>query len=446
MQNRKSLFKLGSGILLSTSLLLAACGGNGNGSGTDTSTDGGAATGGNGEPVEVTFWHAMNGPHQEAITELTNRYNDSQDNVVVREMNQGDYNSLQQSIMASGVSGDLPTMAQLTPGLAPDLATNGLLQSLDGLIEGDTGFSQEEIDDIYEGFIEGTQYDGQTYSIPFSKSTRVMFYNQDILNEYGYDEVPSSWEEIIELGEQMVEAGDTDRVAMGLENGFEMEYETMARQNGSTYIDSDLNVEIDSPESVEALEFLMDAVDNGYARTAGEDGFFSGPFARGESALYIGSSAGVAHVEGPANDNGINWGTAPVPTFNGESLTLFAGNDLGLFTSATQEEQEAAMDFMTFLLEPENTAYWAMQSGYVPIRRSALEVEEYATFLEENPAYEAATQQLEYGMSSPVFVGYGEYRNLLVETMDEVLINDANEQEALTQLDSETEEIIESNQ
>ena len=70
----------------------------------------------------------------------------------------------------------------------------------------------------------------------------------------------------------------------------------MARQNGSSFISEDLEVAIDSPESVEALKFITDMIDKGYARTAGEDGFFSGPFGRGESALYIGSSAGTPHV------------------------------------------------------------------------------------------------------------------------------------------------------
>src|SRR5699024_2505461 len=201
----------------------------------------------------------------------------------------------------------------------------------------------------------------------------------------------------------------------------------------------------DSPESVEALTFMMDAIDKGYARTAGEDGYFSGPFGRGESALYIGSSAGASHVAPTADENNLDWGTAEIPTYNGEKLTLFAGNDLGLFTSATEEEQKAAMTFIHFLLEPENTAYWAMETGYVPIRRSAMDVEDYKKFVEENPTVQAANKELEYGMSSPVFKGYGEYRNVLLETMDDVLINKTDEKEALTGLNEKTQEIMDNN-
>lgn len=434
MKNRK--FTLGAGLFLSASLLLAACGGV-----ASSSDEADAAEKDNGETVEVTFWHAMNGPHQEAITALTEKFNESQDEIIVKEMNQGDYSSLQQSIMAAGVSKDLPTMSQLTPGQVPDLAENNLLQPLDDLIVSDTAFSQDEMDDIYEGFLDGVKYDGKMYSMPFSKSTRIMFYNQEILDDYGMD-VPASWDEVIELGEKMTEAGD-DRVAMGLENGFEMEFETMARQNGSAFIDQEtLEVDIDSPESVEALQFLMDAFENGHARTAGEDGYFSGPFSRGESALYIGSSAGVAHVQPSADENGLDWGTSEIPTLNGEQLTLLAGNDLGVYASATEEEKEAAVTFIHFLLQPENTAFWAMETGYVPITRAAQDVLEYQAFLEENPTAEAANKELEYAANSAMFKGHGEYRNAFIETLDDVLVNGTDVQEALTELDQQTESII----
>ncbi|MBM6615990.1 ABC transporter substrate-binding protein [Desemzia sp. RIT804] len=433
---KKSKKFLAGAVTLMSAFVLGACGA-GEGDTTEESSSSGEAT-------EIAFWHAMNGPHQETITKLTNAFNESQDQYVVEEQNQGDYNTLQQKIMASGVSGDLPTMAQLTPGDVPDLAENNLLVPLTDMLVSDSGFTQEAMDDIYEGFLSSSTYNEELYAMPFSKSTRVMYFNQDILDEYGV-EVPTTWEEVEALGEQMVAAGD-DAVALGLENSYEMEYETMARQNDAEFINGEtMTTDIGGEESVEALTFLMDLIDQGYARTAGEDGFFSGPFGRGESALYIGSSAGLAHVAPVAEENGINWSTAELPAYNDTQLTLFAGNDLGVFSSATEEEQQAAVAFMAFLLEPENTATWAIETGYVPIRRSALEVEEYKTYLEENPRAQAANLELEYGMSSPSFVGSGEYRNNLLETLDSVLVNDADIQESLSQLEESTQAILDEN-
>src|SRR5699024_4283456 len=110
--------------------------------------------------------------------------------------NQGDYNTLNQSIIAAGTSKTLPTMSQLTPATVPNLVKDGLVTSLDDILVGEDGFTQEQLDDIYEGFLTGSVYEGETYAMPFSKSTRVMYYNQDLLDEYEVD-VPTTWDEVV---------------------------------------------------------------------------------------------------------------------------------------------------------------------------------------------------------------------------------------------------------
>ena len=38
---------------------------------------------------------------------------------------------------------------------------------------------------------------------------------------------------------------------------------------------------------------------------------------------------------------------------------------------SNEVEQLATFEFMKFLMAPENTALWAMNSGYLPVRASA---------------------------------------------------------------------------
>ena len=397
-----------------------------------------------GDKTTVTFWHAMNGPHQEAITELTNNFNESQDEFEVVEQNQGDYSTLNQSIMASGVSDDLPTLAQATASNIPDWASNDLIVPLDDLLAGEN-FDQEVLDDIIPGFLEGVSYQDQMLAVPFAKSVRIMYVNDDILEEYDA-EVPASFEDIQALGEEMQAAGD-DRFALGLEAGVEMELETMARQNGAEWISDDLStVDIGEENATEPMQYIVDGIDAGWARTAGEDGFMSGPFGRGDVALYLGSSAGLSHVEPGAEESGISWSTAELPVYGGgEPLTLLAGNDLTVFSSATDEEQEGAAAFMNFLLQPENTAEWAMATGYVPVTNEGINTEVYQTYLEENPNAAAAAAETEYAIASPMFAGSGEYRDAMTQAQDAILIDGAEVTETMQNLQEETTQIIEEN-
>ena len=68
-------------------------------------------------------------------------------------------------------------MSQLTPGDVLNLANDGLLLSLDDILVSETGFTQEQLDDVYPGFLSSSVYNEEMYAIPFSKSTRVMYYN-----------------------------------------------------------------------------------------------------------------------------------------------------------------------------------------------------------------------------------------------------------------------------
>ncbi|MBR7926733.1 ABC transporter substrate-binding protein [Aerococcaceae bacterium zg-ZUI334] len=386
------------------------------------------------EKVQVTFWHAMNGKHQETITKLVEEFNNSQDTVEVIEQNQGDYSSLQQSVMASGVSGQLPTIAQLTASNTPDYMDQGLLMPLNDILTAENGFTDELREGIFPGFMTGVTFGDKIYALPFAKSVRLMFVNQTMLNEVGA-EVPKTWEEVKALGEALDKAG-IEKPAMGFENDVAAEYETMARQNGAAWISSDLSkVDFTSKEALEPIQFIKELIDAGHARTAGEDGYMSGPFSSGESALYIGSSAGLPYVLPGVEENNIELKTAHVPVFGGgEELTIFAGNDLGVFSSASEEQQKGAIQFISFLLN--NTARWASETGYLPVTKQGVESEVWTKYLEENPLVKAASEELEFGMSQPAYVGASEVYSELKIALENILINGSDFAEEMGKIES----------
>lgn len=59
-------------------------------------------------------------------------------------------------------------------------------------------------EDVVQSFLDDGQSYGieGTYSLPFERTTEVMYYNHDVFEENGY-EVPTNWSEMIELARQM---------------------------------------------------------------------------------------------------------------------------------------------------------------------------------------------------------------------------------------------------
>jgi len=58
------------------------------------------------------------------------------------------------------------------------------------------------------------------------------------------------------------------------------------------------------------------------------------------------------------------------------------------------EKQDAAFKFVAFGSTPENTAWWSQQTGYMPVRKSAVELPELDAFYEANPQAKVAVDQL----------------------------------------------------
>ena len=378
------------------------------------------------DKVKVTFWHAMNGEHAEKLAELVKEFNASQDKYEVEESSQGNYKALQQSVMASAASGSLPTMTQLTASSLSGFITEGLLAPLDDVLKEENGFTSELKSDIYPGFLQGVTVNGKIYALPFAKSVRVMYVNKDILEKVG-KQAPKTWQDVKDLAAAMKEKG-IDVPAMGLENGLSMEVETMARQNGAAWVSEDLKtVDLTSDKAMEPVQFIKDLVKEGSARLAGEDKYMSGPFAAGKSALYIGSSAGLPFVLKGVAESKINIATDVVPTFgSGKQMTLLAGNDLGVFDDASDEQKAGAVAFMSFLLQPNNTSKWAAATGYLPVTKRGTESDNWKNYLKENPLAEAATKELEFGYSTAIYDGSGKVYSDSELSFENIIVKDAD--------------------
>ena len=417
-------------------LFLAACGNTEDGAETEdtnatsANTDlGEAAEGESAEPTEVEFWHAMSGPHEEAINRFADTFNNDHENITIKPVNQGGYDDLEQKIMAAAKAGNLPVMAQAVTNVVPEYIENDFVVALNDLMQDqEIGLTDEELNDYIEVFRESSSWDDTFYSLPFSKSTRVLYYNQTILDEHNL-EVPETWDELREVAGTITGDGV---VGMGFENSYEAEFQGILKQLGGVYIDEETSeATFASEEGIEAMTFIKDMVDEGIARTAGEDDYMSNPFGRGDVAMYIGSSAGIPHVDG-AMEDGIEWSTAPIPSLDGEYASTFAGNDIIMFNQSEQAEQEAAWQFMKYLTSPEVTAEWSMLSGYLPIRYSAQESDEYQQFLEENPGFKAGPEQFDAGFFIARVPGGDAVRNIVLEELDYIMQDMKTVEEGLT--------------
>ncbi|MDT8950007.1 ABC transporter substrate-binding protein [Lacticaseibacillus paracasei] len=416
--------------------VLTACGSNSSSkSSSSTKSD-------SGKRVTITFWHGMNGPYQKALDQIINDFNKSQKQYKVVGTAQGNYTALQQKIMAAAKSRNLPTIAQTTYTTVPDYVKNGFISPLDQyMLKGDDKMSSSDLKDIYPAFLSSSKYQGKYYSVPFSKSTRILFYNEALMKKYNIAK-PTSWEDIKKDADKLKADGIA---AIGFDKSFDMEFEGLARQAGNPLVSADpLKANLDSKKTLTAANFIMDMVNSGEAKTAGEDIYGDKNFTAGKTLFYAGSSAGITNMKQNAPKD-FKWGTMPLPSYKGKKATELAGNDIVLFKSASSDKQKGAWVFMKYLLSEKETSKWAQLTGYVPLRKSAVKSADFKKYLSANPTSQAAVDSLGFGFQSTAFIGFSEYRNDLLNAVDAMLTKHEKPDQALKTLQGQTETIIKTN-
>lgn len=345
-----------------TALVLAGCGGKGSSDKPDTADKIVTSIS---KPVDITFWHAMMGDQEKALKSLTDEFMKENKNIKVTLQNQSSYPDLQQKLTATMASPkNLPTMTQAYPGWLLDPIQSGKVVNLTPYIENET-LKFDNYEDVLPSLRSDALINGKTYGLPFNKSTEVLWYNKSLFKELNL-QVPKTWDELASVSKTIYEKKGIPGAGFDSLATF---YTTYLKSEGK---DLDKNLDVTGPESLKAVQYYLDGIKGGYFRTAGTDHYLSGPFANQRVAMYVGSQAGEAFIK-KGVDNKFEIGAARYPT----TTSIQQGTDLYVFSSATPEQKTAAYMYMKFLTTKDSQVTWAIQSGYMPIRKSAIDSPKY---------------------------------------------------------------------
>jgi ABC-type glycerol-3-phosphate transport system substrate-binding protein len=353
-------------------------------------------------PIELSFWHSMSIYQGDTLERMVNEYNGLEPEVKVHLIFQGLYDDMKTKLINSTKTGDLPDMAQIAIEYLDVFIADERISPITDYI------SDEDRDDILAQFWNGVTRDREIYAYPFNQSVQVLYYNKDAFRKAGLDpeKPPKTWSELIEYGKVLTKDFNGDgiidqwAVLVSLEGVFG--FTPLIRQVGGEFLNEDRTAALFAgEEGVRVMNLVRDMaykykiMPSNWTLFEGTNAFLQGKIAMGPITC-----AGIKFAE-----ENLPWelGIAPLPYIENKSV-LLGGAGIVIF-SKSSSRRKAALNFIQWLTSKENSIRWHEETGYLPLRESAIESIELKSFHEINPNYRIPVDQLPYSRP-PDFTPY----------------------------------------
>jgi len=414
-------------------LLLAGCGSS------DTTKDG---------KVEVVFYHTMGADLRAVLQKYIALFNEQYPDITITESQVGGYDDVRDQVINDLQAGKQPALTYCYPDhVATYLRSKKVVDLNTYINDPEVGLTSAQIADFIEGYYaEGTQFGDETkmYSLPFSKSTEVMYYNKTFFDANSLP-IPDHWfstgaDDTTSLEYVIKKIKEIEPTSIPL--GYDSEanwFITMTEQLKTPYTAAVDSVEdrflfVDD-DNIDFCNKIRDWYQNGLMTTQSIYGAYtSGLFTNNKtnddgivihSYISIGSSAGAKHQCPSANDDGsypFDVGITEIPQANADNKKVISqGPSVCMLKQKNEAVNDAAWTFLKYLLtSSEFQAEFSIASGYVPVLRSTFELDAYKNFLDDannNASGIAALsaqicmEQEDAYFTSPAFIGSSDARD-----------------------------------
>lgn len=374
-------------LIAGAALLLAACS---SASEAPASESPGASTEASAEPgADLTILIGSSGDAEtDAVNDLVAEWSaDSGVNaevVVASDLNQE---------LSQGFSSDNPPdlFYLSTESMAAYAATDSLEPYAESL---------SNADDFYPNLREAFSYNGQFMCAPKDFSTLALIINSDMWADAGLTagDIPTTWDELTSIAAQLTTAEH-----VGLAYGPEVQrIGVFMAQAGGAFIDDDgVTAVVDSPENVEALQYVKDQMAAGafsYSSDLGA-GWGGEAFGHSQAAMVIEGN----WIQGAMTNDfpDVNYVVAQLPEGPGGLGTIQYTNCWGM--AALSDNIPGATSLVEFLTSSESQLAAAEAFGVMPSVASA--AEEWKTAFPELAAF---IEGAEYAINLPSQPGMGD--------------------------------------
>jgi multiple sugar transport system substrate-binding protein len=402
--------------------------------------------------TKVIFWHSFVATTIPALNELVERFEKEHPDIDVEAQYVPTGDALVQKLITAIQSQTAPDVSWIHADFLDKLIESDAIFPMEYFIKGDAGLTEEEMNDFFPQLLGAFSHKNVLYALPMDATVLALVYNKDQFRAAGInpDIPPKTWNDLKVYAKKLTldKDGDGKIDQYGfyvpaypgsgpLSIWMVLQWSPYLWQAGGEIIDSTQSkVLFNSEAGVQALTLWKEIYD--------ELNFSNYSFTH-DMGLASGSISMI--MDGPwdlptfRKMKNIDWAVASLPEGPKGKATYIAGESLAIFKQS--KNPDATWTFVKWVTQPEIQAMFSISSGYLPVRKSVLEREEYKAFLERDHAMKSFVEQITIARQRPTIEKY--YVNInqfLADAIEQTLIGNKAPKQALDEAAEKSNKLL----
>lgn len=374
-------------------------------------------------PQVLIAWYSLDGAREQALLDLVDRWNLTNPWGITVAPERRATAALHQGVLDGIPGAALPALMLVSPMQAAVYDQRGALAPLNAYLSDappGAGWSAADRADLYPFVASaGRSADGDVIGVPFGGVARVMFINRDWLKALGADQAPADWDQ---FAAACAAAADRTQgtLCFGANAGSAVFTEWLLAHGGRPVAGSANVMQIATPAGYQAIGRLAGLARANQAYRATTDQQSQDDFAAGRVLMAFDWSDRLADYRNAVEQrDNFDWGIGLLPASGSAPATPMRA-PLWVVARSTPDRQLAAWLFVRWLLDPGQTAEWAMRTGELPARASAMNDE--AARAGADPLFPAVLQAIApAAQPEPLIGGWGCIQSVLSAALRDIL-------------------------
>ncbi|SHN32810.1 ABC transporter substrate-binding protein [Gracilibacillus kekensis] len=414
-------------------ILLAACSNNSTNENQDeTEND-------NSEDVQTIHMAKLESDPNGMMEEARQRFNEEHDEIQVEfvEMSNDASQMHDQTVTQLSAGSENLDIVNMDVVWTAEFAEAGWIEPLDEY------FTEDMQSEFIERQVDAMTYDGQIWAVPWFNDLHPLWYREDLLEKHNL-EIPETYEEAVEVAKTMQEEENIEGFSMhwGRAEQLIVSFTEFLHANNGNFFDEEGNVVINSPEAIEALQFMVDMIyedevvsPSAIGNSTPEDSRI--PFTQGQVMFH--PNWGYVYSVNQADDSPVKdktWVASNFAFEGGKKANAVGGWNFAISKNAS--DKDTAWEVIKWFTTFENQKEMLLGGGQVGTRVALYEDEEV---IEANPYLEEYLDVFEHASVRPSHPQYSKVSDIAQSYIHQALTQDLSAEEALHQLATELEEL-----